>query len=89
MGWYVKSLVHVIYVRNLLLLKPLYSLAFVPDTILGIQFRDINAQSILFRLLPVSLIMSSTGPGVHAVATFLAMDELTLIGGPISSLVKS
>ena len=69
-------------IRHFLQLKPVQSLALLPNAILLLLFLGVPeyAETVLLASVPKSVVLSAIGPEVVAVACFLVFGELALVG---------
>jgi len=75
----------VIDLLHLVLDKPFYSFAVLPEPILHLLVLRyyVLAESVLFSLVPVSFVASLIGPGVDAEAVLLVILILSLVLAPV------
>lgn len=64
----------------LCLIEPSDALALVPLTILDFSLaRVIGTEAVLFSISPAAIVLSTIGPGKHAVSFLLVIDVLTVV----------
>ena len=72
---------NLVYQHHCLLVEPLYSLSIFPEAILDIalSYVAVRAKTVLFPLVPPSLIFASISPEVDSVALLLVHKVLTIV----------